>query len=127
GHGYFLEEGTEVNNRLYSNVGIYARAAVVGHIDTELYKDANPRKVPGILAKKTDLGGNPLPADNFDNFPFSTDVNHPTLFWVMNAWNDFRGNMAAGAGVCGVCYWMVPGRNSGMSMNQKWEGYASLQ
>ena len=28
GHGFYLEDGTETDNRLYSNIGIFARAAV---------------------------------------------------------------------------------------------------
>ena len=31
----------------------------------------------------------------------------------MNGWNDFQYNFAAGAGSCGVCYWLTPGYNSG--------------
>ena len=41
GHGYYLEDGTETDNKFYSNIGIFARAAV--------NNDQNPRKVPGIL------------------------------------------------------------------------------
>ena len=29
GHGYFLEDGTETDNKLYANIGIFARASVV--------------------------------------------------------------------------------------------------
>src|SRR4030095_6602964 len=39
GHGYYIEEGAEINNQLFSNLGILARAAV-DNIQ-------NPRKVPG--------------------------------------------------------------------------------
>ena len=42
GHGYYLEDGTETDNKLYANVGIFARAAVTN--------TQNPRNVPGILA-----------------------------------------------------------------------------
>ena len=28
GHGYFLEDATETDNKLYSNIGIFARGAV---------------------------------------------------------------------------------------------------
>jgi hypothetical protein len=45
----------------------------------------------------------------------------------MNGWNDFQYNMAAGAGACGACYWVVPGANSGMSKDRKWESFASMQ
>lgn len=121
GHGYFLEDGTEIDNRLVSNIGIFARAA----IDNE----QNPRKVPGILAART--GNNLSFADpgafRTEYVPFYSDYDHPTVFWIMNGWNEFAYNMAAGAGACGACYWLLPGANSGHSRHLKWEGYASLQ
>jgi hypothetical protein len=113
GHGYYIEDGSESNNKFLTNIGIYARPAI---------KDANvnPRFVPGILA--ADRG-----TDRIDRVPFYTDVDHPSVFWIMNAWNDFKYNMAAGAGMCGACYWVVPGANSGMSRTMDFEGYSSLQ
>jgi hypothetical protein len=113
GHGFYLEDGTETNNTLIANVGIFARAAVDNV--------QNPRKVPGILAAPNLHGG---PGDDY---PFRSDYNNPTVFWIMNGWNDFQDNMAAGAGTCGACYWLVPGINSGMSKNLRWESYASMQ
>ena len=110
GHGFYLEDGTEIDNKLYSNIGIFARAAIAN--------DQNPRSVPGILA-----GGSPAVSD----FPYNSDFSQPTVFWIMNGWNDFQYNMAAGAGACGVCYWLVPGANSGWSKDKKWESYASMQ
>ena len=110
GHGFYLEDGTEINNKLYSNLGILARAAV---------KNAqNPREVPGILA----WDGRTVPF-----LPFNSDIYNPTVFWIMNGWNDFEYNMAAGATGCGVCYWLLPGTNSGPSQGMMWEGYASMQ
>lgn len=127
GHGYYLEDGTETNNKLYANLGVFARAAVTNN--------QNRRNVPGILAapdypiiNRPPENGGPLqtgPSD--DVVPYHSDWDHPTVFWVMNAWNDFEYNMAAGAGTCGVCYWMLPGINSGMSRNMKWNSYASEQ
>jgi hypothetical protein len=110
GHGFYLEDGSEINNSLYSNLGVMSRAAV----DNK----QNPRKVPGILAQNTLVG---------DNFPFNSDWQQPTVFWIMNGWNDFQGNVAAGAGTCGACYWFVPGQNSGFSSGMKWDGYAAIQ
>ena len=42
GHGFYLESGTETDNKFYSNLGIFARAAVDN--------PQNPRQLPGILA-----------------------------------------------------------------------------
>jgi hypothetical protein len=109
GHGYYIEDGTEINNRLISNIGIFARAAIANA--------QNPRNVPGILAQ----------APSGEAFAYQSDYDHPTAFWIMNGWNDFEYNMAAGAGTCGACYWLVPGWNSGPSASQTWESYASMQ
>jgi hypothetical protein len=121
GHGYYLEDGTETNNQLYANIGIFARAAVANA--------QNKRLVPGILTTndKACNGTNPPCAIGYDNFPYYSDANHPAVFWIMNGSNDFEYNMAAGAGTCGACYWLVPGAISGASRAEKWFGYASEQ
>jgi hypothetical protein len=109
GHGFFLEDGTEVDNKFFSNLGIFARAAI-DNAD-------NDRKVPGIFSavwtKKslTDENDKTLPPEAF---PFRSDYDHPAVFWIANGWNDFIGNMAAGAGACGTAYWLVPVINSDM-------------
>jgi hypothetical protein len=118
GHGYYFEDGTETDNKLYSNIGILARAAVQNDV-------VNPRGVPGILAAKyPPWNGSDGPQEHV---PFHTDADHPTIFWIMNAYNDFEYNMATGADTCGACYWLVPGFNSGASRQEKWESYASEQ
>src|SRR5262249_17067291 len=55
------------------------------------------------------------------------DMDHPAVFWITNGYNDFQYNMAAGAGACGACFWLVPGATSGPSRRQKWGSYASIQ
>lgn len=133
GHGFYLEDGTEINNRLYSNLGILARSAA----DNK----QNPRSVPGILSSPKICSGAQTKACKTDadctgtegacifppTFPFLSDWVHPTVFWFMNGWNDFEYNMAAGAGACGACYWPVTGSISGPSNNMKWFSYASIQ
>jgi hypothetical protein len=128
GHGYYLESGNETDNKLYSNLGIFARAAV--------NNPQNPRKIPGILAADAnDATGAPLATDSF---PYRTDYQHPSVFWITNGWNEFVGNMAAGAGACGAAYWLVPAWNSDMvdvptnlntqfGYHMKWTGFAQLQ
>jgi hypothetical protein len=113
GHGYYLEDATETNNTLYSNIGISPRSAV-GNIQ-------NCRAVPGILA------GGYTNGPGRDDVPYTSDADHPTVFWITNGWNDFQYNFAAGANSCGVCYWFLPAGNSGNSRFQAWEGYASEQ
>jgi hypothetical protein len=111
GHGFYFEDATEINNKLFANIGIMARAAI--------QNGQNPRMVPGILADtKTDGSDN-------DDMPYRSDFNHPTVFWMMNGWNDFEYNMAAGASTCGACYWFLPAAVSGPSQYEFWDGYAS--
>ncbi len=114
GHGFYLEDATEINNRLYSNLGVFARAAVLN--------DQNPRQAPGIFAAAYPPYSQPQEA-----VPYHSDIDHPSVFWITNGWNDFQYNQAAGAGTCGVCYWFVPAANSGMSRYEKWWSYASEQ
>jgi len=116
GHGYYQEDATEIDNRLYSNIGVLARAAIMDTVH-------NPRQVPGILADNTPTG----PQSNNDYMPFRSDYNHPTIFWITNGWNDFQYNFAAGAATCGACYWWLPAAVSGPSQYQTWDGYASQQ
>ena len=111
GHGFYLEDATEINNRMYSNIGIESAAAVDD--------DLNPRKVPGILSKPGQSGA--------EVFPFHSDYDHPSIFWVTNLWNDLRYNVAIGAGTCGACYWLPPSVNSGPSLYETWDSYASMQ
>ena len=114
GHGFYLEDATEINNKLLTNLGVFARAAV-DNIQ-------NPRKVPGILAAP-DLNS----SAGLDLLPYRSDYDHPTVFWITNGWNDFQYNMAAGAGTCGACYWMVNAAISTISRGEKWESYAAMQ
>ena len=113
GHGFYLEDATEVNNKLYANLGASVIAAV--HSPT-----LNPRDTPGILARPGD-------GPRGDFMPYRSDWNHPSAFWIMNGWNDFQYNMAAGVTSCGSCYWLLPGANGGPSMFETWDGYASQQ
>jgi cell migration-inducing and hyaluronan-binding protein len=142
GHGFYLEDGTETDNQFYSNLGVFAQAA----IDNA----QNPRKVPGILADSQSPWQAPVfTAPNVANpgFPFRSDAEYPTAFWITNGWNDFVGNMAAGSGACGSGFWFVPmvesdmadvptGQNAGLDGHMKWTkvinnaaylGYAGLQ
>jgi cell migration-inducing and hyaluronan-binding protein len=95
GHGYYLEDGTEANNNLYSDIGIFARAAI--------NNGQNDRQVPGILAdNQGPFTGNGDVSN--PGFPYRSDNVYPTVFWISNGWNNFIGNMAAGAGACGSAY-----------------------
>ncbi len=121
GHGYYLEDASEINNKLYSNLGILARAAVDNV--------QNPRKVPGILAADFPPVNGIAPERRIrqEFVPYHSDIDHPSVFWMTNGWNDFEYNVASGAGTCGVCYWLVPAWNSGPSSKMAWQSYAAEQ
>jgi cell migration-inducing and hyaluronan-binding protein len=136
GHGYYLETGTEADNKFHSNIGIFARAAVANvDLDTKASVPnlQNPRMVPGILADNTDPASIKPPNLPNSSFIYRSDVEYPSVFWITNGWNDFIGNMAAGAGACGAAFWVVPTANSDMvevattHEHMKWSGYAGLQ
>ncbi len=111
GHGFYLEDGTETDNVLNTNLGVFARAAVQNPI--------NDRMVPGILA---------APGAGIDpSQPIFSDWQNPTLFWISNGWNDFQYNFASSAETCGVCYWELPGGISGPSRYEYFDGYAGEQ
>jgi hypothetical protein len=130
GHGYYLEDGTETGNQLYANLGVLARGAVANGVG--IANPQNPRMAPGILTATAPVDAscktNPLLCPSgYSAFPYYSDSQNPTVFWIMNGMNDFQYNMAAGANTCGACYWLVPGAISGPSQFEKWFGYASEQ
>ena len=117
GHGFFLEDATETDNKFYSNIGINARAAVAS--------GDNPRKIPGLLESPNYSAANrPL--------KYNSDSTYPTAFWITNGWNALAGNMAAGAGTCGACYWYISAGNHDMTETNmmspmNWSGYSLIQ
>jgi cell migration-inducing and hyaluronan-binding protein len=128
GHGFYLEDGTETGNIFDENLGVFARAAIDN--------DQNPRKIAGILSDNQDPAVFAKPNVANQGFPYRSDSEYPSVFWITNGWNAFTGNMAAGAGTCGACYWLVPAANSAMAdvpddngamQDMKWSGYAGLQ
>ncbi len=116
GHGFFLEDATETDNKFYSNIGINARAAVAS--------GDNPRKIPGCLSAESPAANRPL--------KYNSDSTYPSAFWITNGWNAFAGNMAAGAGTCGACYWYISAGNhdmveTNMTKPMNWSGYSLIQ
>ncbi len=54
GHGFYLEDATETDNKLYSNVAVSVRGALAD-------SKTNPRMIPGILFQTS--GSGPIPDD----------------------------------------------------------------
>jgi hypothetical protein len=112
GHG-FMSAGFEADNTYRANIGIYARPALKYSSDPSAgfgsYPD-NPRNVPGIYSETTD-SPNAARCSGVDNKDMATQSDYvtPAVFLIANPYNTYEYNMAAGAGACGSCYWIVPG------------------
>jgi cell migration-inducing and hyaluronan-binding protein len=100
GHGFYLEDATETGNVFANNLGIFARAAIDN--------DQNPRKIAGILSDNQSPKSFRPPDLPNNGFPYRSDSEYPSVFWITNGWNSFVGNMAAGAGTCGACIGLSP-------------------
>ncbi len=130
GHGFYLEDATETNNRIYSNAALSVRAAIRNPA-------TNPRQAPGILDLPLNMYPPPLPPAPvippkpgnivYADQPYVGDISTPSAFWVMNTWNDMEYNAAVGANACGACYWLPPAGVSGPSRYETWKGYAAMQ
>ena len=124
GHGFFLEDGTETENKFHSNLGIFARAGTLDAETTPETEKLNPRGIPGILSQNEKEGNGVI---------VRSDAEYPSVFWISNKWNDFVGNMAAGAGACGSAFWFIPMANndrkdvSAAPDPMKWSGYSHIQ
>ncbi|MBK6769796.1 MAG: G8 domain-containing protein [Ardenticatenales bacterium] len=104
GHGFFLEDGSEINNLLCYNLGISARGALEEYYRAQPPDSPTHRAVPPILDK---IQGGTGTA--------GSDGHMPVMFWIMNAYNEFVGNKAVGVMGAGSCYWLLGSGVSGMS------------
>jgi hypothetical protein len=129
GHGYYLEDGSEIENKLCHNLGVGARAALQEYFTAQARLTPLPitaRQVPPILD-----GGmlKPNPADVDPNKPdklTGSDAYMPVMYWSMNAYNEFVGNNAVGVHGFGSCYWLLGSGVSGPSFSaHKFAGLAN--
>ncbi|MGH3581229.1 MAG: hypothetical protein ACRDUB_06565, partial [Mycobacterium sp.] len=151
GHGYYLEDGSEIENLLCHNLGVSAR----GSLTEFLAAQADPtnwtgtprapslaaRFVPPILdgvSPTVSLQECPPPCppdtDPCPTEPTSpcppilrtgSDSYMPVMYWAMNAHNEFVGNAAVGVHGFGSCYWLLGSTLSGPSaITHQFAGYA---
>ncbi len=117
GHGFFLEDGSEIGNSFCYNLGISARASFEEYFKAQDPNSPTRRWVPPILNEVT--GDRPT---------IGSDATTPAMFWIMNADNDFVGNQAVGVHGVGTCYWPLHPTVSGPSRSLTWTpGYANYQ
>lgn len=127
GHGYYGEDASEIDNQFCHNVGIGARAALkeyyVAQADPKSWPTgakgektapATARYIPGILDGVTTAVEPGAPATKRTG----SDSFMPTMFWVMNAYNEMVGNLASGVHGFGSCYWLIGSVLSGPSRSE---------
>ena len=114
GHGFYLEDGSEINNLLCSNLGVSARAANQQYYDAQakVSSDGEDRRyIPPILERTCKTV---TCAKDGEKSPRSDSLG-PVMYWSMNQYNEFVGNMAAGVHGSGSCYWLLGASVSGLS------------
>jgi hypothetical protein len=151
GHGYYLEDASEIDNRLCHNLGVSVRASLKeffnAQADEKNWSGSPPapslaaRYVPPILdgvcpgpeAKNCNCLN---PKDSPDpptscavtddarvpQLRTGSDAFMPVTFWAMNAANEFVGNAAVGVHGFGSCYWLLGSGVSGPSLTHKFDG-----
>jgi hypothetical protein len=108
GHGYYLEDGSEINNLLCQNLGVAARGAFSEYFTAQT-SGPTQRYIPPILDQAQGLS----PSKGGDALT-------PVMFWAMNQYNEFVGNKAASVQGYGSCYWLLSSALSGPSQNLHW-------
>ena len=127
GHGYYIEDASEIRNRLCHNLGVDARAALKEYVNeqqkTEHWCGGEPppaaRVVPPILDGSIENPGEIAPTS-----PTGSDTYMPTMYWMMNAYNEFVGNSAVGVHGFGSCFWLLGSAVSGPSIGIPFDGMA---
>ncbi len=130
GHGFYIEDGSEIENLLCHNAGIAARAALKEYFAAVAQPatwpggvaPATARAVPGILD-----GVNASPTlTSAPSLVAGSDTYMPVMFWMMNAHNEFVGNHAAGVHGFGSCFWLLGSGVSGPSAQaHEFDGFAA--
>lgn len=133
GHGYYGEDGTEINNLLCHNLGISARASTKEFFeaqDPDAVCMTNPMKcprsyraIPPILDRANDSALSNPQEGEARPFGNGGDALMPVTFWFMNAYNEFIGNMAVGAYGYGSGFWLLGSGVSGASKRLSWAGF----
>ncbi|MEM7222015.1 MAG: hypothetical protein AAF495_03490 [Pseudomonadota bacterium] len=117
GHGFYLEDGSEINNNLWYNLGISARGALKEYYQNQDSSSDTYRYIPPILefSCPNPSCGNDITKANIKG----ADTWSPVMFWSMNQYNDFVGNAAAGVHGFGSCFWLLGSGLSGPSLTKK--------
>lgn len=112
GHGFYLEDGSEIENLLCQNLAVSVRGSMNEFFDAQPADSPLSRFVPPIL----DGSNQALKEGDV----FGGDTILPVAFWTMNTWNELVGNATAGVYGYGSCYWFLGSGVSGPSMQMTW-------
>ncbi|MGH7787488.1 MAG: hypothetical protein ACRERC_11515 [Candidatus Binatia bacterium] len=120
GHGYYIEDGSEIDNLLCHNLAVSVRGSLVEYFQAQDPDSPTYRFSPPILPS---VQSGP---------PYGSDTYTPVGFWTMNLWNELVGNKVVGVGGYGSCYWLLGSGVSGPSRDLSWststttpDGYAN--
>jgi hypothetical protein len=121
GHGYYIEDGSEIDNLLCHNLAASVQSSLVEYFLAQDPMSPTFRFSPPILPS---VESGPPPG---------SDAYSPVAFWTMNMWNELVGNKAVGVGGFGSCYWLLGSSVSGPSQSLHWstsrsspQGYAGF-
>jgi len=145
GHGFYLEDGSEIDNLLCHNAGIEARASLKEFFAAQ----ADPKNWPGTPPAPPDTArfippildgvcpgpsysqciclnppppmppNPPAPCGTGNQYGptlrTGSDSYMPVMYWAMNAYNEIVGNQAVGVHGFGSCFWLLGSGVSGPS------------
>ncbi|MEW6269808.1 MAG: hypothetical protein AB1689_10990 [Thermodesulfobacteriota bacterium] len=128
GHGYYIEDASEIRNKLCHNLGVSARAALQQYVVEQSSMDhwcgghppAAARVVPPILDGSIQNAG-----EGAAGTAAGSDTYMPVMYWMMNAYNEFVGNAAVSVHGFGSCFWLLGSAVSGPSRYHQFDGFAS--
>ena len=117
GHGYYIEDGSEIDNLLCHNLAVSVQGSLVEYFEAQEPDSPTHRFSPPILPSVQNAADMATP-------PYGSDAYFPVGFWMMNTWNELVGNQVVGVGGFGACYWLLGSGVSGPSESMSWAGYA---
>ena len=113
GHGFYIEDGSEIDNLLCHNLAVSVRGSLVEYFEAQDPDSPTHRFVPPILPSVSSTSPSSGP-------PYGSDSYFPVGFWMMNTWNELVGNQVVGVGGFGSCYWLLGSGVSGPSQSLHW-------
>jgi hypothetical protein len=113
GHGYYIEDGSEIDNLLCHNLAVSVQGSLAEYFEAQNADSPTHRFSPPILpsVSSTSPSGGP---------PYGSDTYFPVGVWMMNTWNEVVGNQVVGVGGFGSCYWLLGSGVSGPSQQLHW-------